>query len=68
MSVLVGGGAGEKAGEGTLLVKGATEMVLGRCSKARLLDGTTVPLTPEARQVGNARVAIHTKSCSEPFS
>jgi len=47
MSVLVGSDGDDK---GTLLVKGATEMVLKRCSKVRLADGTTIPLSSESRQ------------------
>eukprot|EP00285_Hemiselmis_virescens_P009676 CAMPEP_0173388770 /NCGR_PEP_ID=MMETSP1356-20130122/11001_1 /TAXON_ID=77927 ORGANISM="Hemiselmis virescens, Strain PCC157" /NCGR_SAMPLE_ID=MMETSP1356 /ASSEMBLY_ACC=CAM_ASM_000847 /LENGTH=1162 /DNA_ID=CAMNT_0014345759 /DNA_START=234 /DNA_END=3719 /DNA_ORIENTATION=- len=48
MSVLVAG-PGEEA-KGTLLVKGAMEMVLKRCSKVRVADGSTHNLTPEWRK------------------
>jgi len=47
MSVLVGNKGDDK---GTLLVKGATEMVLQRCSKMRLADGSTVALTNDFRK------------------
>eukprot|EP00286_Rhodomonas_abbreviata_P025566 CAMPEP_0181303462 /NCGR_PEP_ID=MMETSP1101-20121128/8572_1 /TAXON_ID=46948 /ORGANISM="Rhodomonas abbreviata, Strain Caron Lab Isolate" /LENGTH=1146 /DNA_ID=CAMNT_0023409039 /DNA_START=38 /DNA_END=3478 /DNA_ORIENTATION=- len=47
MSVLVGADGDEK---GTLLVKGATEMLLKRCTKVRLSDGTTVALSNDHRQ------------------
>jgi len=47
MSVLVGNKGDDK---GTLLVKGATEMVLQRCSKMRLADGSTAPLTNDFRK------------------
>mmetsp|Transcript_53444 Transcript_53444/g.126423 ORF Transcript_53444/g.126423 Transcript_53444/m.126423 type:complete len:1133 (+) Transcript_53444:67-3465(+) len=47
MSVLIGSAGDDK---GTLLVKGATEMVLKRCTKVRLADGSTIPLTNESRQ------------------
>jgi len=47
MSVLVGKKGDDK---GTLLVKGATEMILNRCSKARLSDGNTINLTNDARK------------------
>ena len=47
MSVLVGNKGDDK---GTLLVKGATEMVLQRCSKVRLADGSTVSLSNDFRK------------------
>jgi magnesium-transporting ATPase (P-type) len=47
MSVLVGNKSDDK---GTLLVKGATEMVLQRCSKMRLASGQTVELTNDFRK------------------
>jgi Ca2+ transporting ATPase len=48
MSVLTATPGDEK--HGTLLVKGATEMVLKRCNKVRLADGSTQNLTAEWRK------------------
>jgi P-type Ca2+ transporter type 2A len=47
MSVLVGTDGEDK---GTLLVKGATEMVLQRCNKVRLADGSTIALSADMRK------------------
>jgi len=47
MSVLVASPGEDK---GTLLVKGATEMVVNRCSKVRLSDGSTANLSPEDKK------------------
>ena len=45
-----GGGGGSGGGSNALLVKGAAEFVLQRCSKAMLADGSVVALDASARQ------------------
>ncbi|KAG6555237.1 hypothetical protein Mapa_003278 [Marchantia paleacea] len=50
MSVLVNENLGEKGRKNKLLVKGAAECVLERCSSVQLKDGTVVPLTPSSRE------------------
>eukprot|EP00887_Chlorella_sp_A99_P001879 scaffold19.g1879.t1 len=50
LASIIGGGGGGPAGSNSLLVKGAAECVLARCSRAMLADGSVVPLDAGARR------------------
>ncbi|KAL2641799.1 hypothetical protein R1flu_009386 [Riccia fluitans] len=56
MSVLVNQNTGEEGFQNKLLVKGAAEFLLERCSSVQLKDGTIVPLSPRSRDVIMASV------------
>ncbi|KAL3676762.1 hypothetical protein R1sor_026710 [Riccia sorocarpa] len=51
MSVLVSQNNGEDGFQNKLLVKGAAEFLLERCSSVQLKDGTVVPLSPRCREL-----------------
>lgn len=56
MSVIVR----EPSGRNRLLVKGAVENVLERCTRLQLADGSAIPLTDGAREQLNVRLAAMT--------
>ncbi|KAL3678039.1 hypothetical protein R1sor_020995 [Riccia sorocarpa] len=56
MSVLVSQNTGEDGFQNKLLVKGAAEFLLERCSSVQLKDGTVVPLSPRCRELIMANV------------